>query len=73
VRRDGEAFVLARRRETVSPAGERTCIEDLIRLDRLTIGRLAAEAVEVGLRLAGVRRIAPTFEHVGGEVVMLGA
>lgn len=73
VRREGETFVLARRRETVSPAGERTSIEDLIRLDRLTIGRLQAEAVEVGLRFAGVRSIAPTFEHVGGEVVMLGA
>jgi SAM-dependent methyltransferase len=73
VRRDGDAFVLARRRETVSPAGERTCVEDVVKLDRLTVSRLAAEAVDGGLRLAGVRRIAPTFEHVGAEVVMLSA
>jgi len=75
VRRDGrsDGFVLERRREIVSPAGERTCSEDRITLDRLSVGRLQREAADVGLWAAGVRRIAPTFEHVGSEVVMFGA
>ncbi|MGO9751029.1 MAG: class I SAM-dependent methyltransferase [Solirubrobacteraceae bacterium] len=71
VRRDGGAFVLERRRETVSPDGKRRCVENVIRLDRLTVNQLQAEAVDRGLRLARVRRIAPTLEHVGAEVVML--
>jgi SAM-dependent methyltransferase len=75
VRRDarGDGFVLERRREIVSPAGERTCSEDRIKLDRLSVGQLQREATEVGLHAAGVRRIPPTFEHVGSEVVMFGA
>jgi SAM-dependent methyltransferase len=69
----GQGFVLERRREIVSPAGERTCSEDRIRLDRLSVAQLQREAAQAGLRAAGVRRIAPTFEHVGSEVVMFGA
>ncbi|MGO9975609.1 MAG: class I SAM-dependent methyltransferase [Solirubrobacteraceae bacterium] len=73
VRRDGDAFVLARRRETVSPAGERVCEQDTIRLDRVTVRDLQAEAKQAGLRPLAVRRIPPTDDHVGSEVVMLGA
>lgn len=73
VRRDGDAFVLARRRETVSPDGDRTCERDTIRLDRVSIAGLEREAGAAGLRARGVRRIAPTPEHVGAEVVIVGA
>ncbi len=73
VRRDTDGFALERRREIVSPAGQRTFVNDLIRLDRLSVAQLQREAADAGLRPAGVRRIPPTLEHVGSEVVMLAA
>ncbi len=73
VRRNGATFVLARRRETVDPAGRRTVSEDRIALDIVTVRMLEREARTAGLRRLGVRRIAPTDAHVGSEVVMFGA
>jgi len=70
VRRDGDGFVLERRRDTVGRAGERHSSQDTIRLDRLTVRGLEREASAAGLRITGVRRIAATQEHVGSEVVM---
>lgn len=72
VRQEGTQFVLERRRETVSPAGERECAADVIRLDRLSVAELEREAAALGLRPRGVRRIPATEEHVGGELVTLG-
>jgi SAM-dependent methyltransferase len=72
VRRDRDAFVLERRRETVSPAGERDSEDNVIRLDRVSAGDLAREAAAAGLTSLGVRRIEQTEDHVGSEVVLLG-
>jgi SAM-dependent methyltransferase len=73
VRRDGRRFRLERRRETVAPGGERHVSLDRIDLDAVSARELAAEGSRHGLRSAGVRRVAPTAEHVGSQVVMLRA
>jgi SAM-dependent methyltransferase len=70
VRRDGDGFVLERRRETVAPGGERSSVQDEIRLDRLSIRELQREAVSAGLTAAGIRRIDRTLDHVASEVVL---
>jgi hypothetical protein len=73
VRAADGGFLLERRREVVSPAGELTAEPNVIRLDRLTDQELEREARAVGLRPAGRRVIGPTEEHVGSVVVILGA
>lgn len=73
IRRQGAGFVLERTRETVHPSGERATTEDRIALDCLSTERLLQEASRADLRELATRRIAPTLEHVGSEVVMLGA
>ncbi|MFL5861020.1 MAG: class I SAM-dependent methyltransferase [Solirubrobacteraceae bacterium] len=73
VRADGDGFVLERRRETVTAAGELTAEQDLIRLDRLDPDTLEREAEAAGLRPASRLEIAPTAEYVGSTVVMLRA
>jgi SAM-dependent methyltransferase len=73
IRADADGFVLERRRERVSAAGERTVHEDRTRLDRLDADTLEAEAREVGLQVAGRRFIDSTEDHVGSTVVMLSA
>jgi SAM-dependent methyltransferase len=72
IRADADGFVLERRRERVSAAGERTVHEDRIRLDRLDADTLEAEAARLGLPAAGRRVIDATDDHVGSTVVMLG-
>jgi SAM-dependent methyltransferase len=71
VRRQDGGFVLERLRETVTPKGERTVVEDVIRIDGLGVAELEGEGVSVGLRPAGRESIPPTRDHVGSEVVML--
>ena len=73
VRCDHRGFVLERRRETVSPAGDRTVEQDLIRLDRLTARGLEREAKAAGFTSAGRRSVPPTPEYSGSEVVILRA
>jgi SAM-dependent methyltransferase len=73
VRREGAAYVLERRRDTVSPEGERSSAHDAVRLDRLSARELVREGTQAGLRRLGVRRIDATADHAGSEVVMLGA
>jgi SAM-dependent methyltransferase len=73
VRTDLGGFVLERRREVITAEGSRWATEDLIRLDRLTSEQLEREAETLGLRPVGRRTIPPTREHVGSEVVILGA
>ncbi len=73
VRADHDAFVLERRRETVTPDGAISVQEDRIRLDRLSAAELEAEAVAAGLTPAGRTLVAPTEDYVGSVVVMLGA
>ena len=73
VRREGARCVLERRRERVDPVGGRTIELDTIALDLVSGDRLEDEAARVGLRALGRRRVSATEDHVGSEVVMLGA
>ncbi len=73
VRVSGERFVLERRRETVTAAGQLDVEDDVIGLDRLDADTLAAEGVAHGLRAEGRIEIPPTDEYVGSIVVVLGA
>jgi SAM-dependent methyltransferase len=73
VRADRAGFVLERRRETVTPAGERTVEDNLIRLDLLTATRLEREAAPAGFTAAGREHVPPTDDYSGSEVVILRA
>ena len=73
VRADPDGFVLERRRETVSPAGERTVEDNWIRLDRLTARGLEREATAVGFTPAGRATVSATEDYSGSEVVILRA
>jgi SAM-dependent methyltransferase len=71
VRPGPAGITIERIRQTVSPDGRRVAEADAIHLDDLDAERLAAEGVAAGLRDAGRRRVEPTEEHVGSEVVLL--
>jgi SAM-dependent methyltransferase len=73
VRPDGNGFVLERVRETVTPDGRLSTIEDRIRLDRLEPDELDREGEAVGLRSAGRAQVPATSDYVGSVVVMLDA
>lgn len=73
VRSEPGAFAIERIRQTVAPDGRRTSAAAVVRLDRLTATELEEEAAAAGLHPAGRRRIDATAEHVGSEVVVLGA
>ena len=62
---------IERRRDSVSPAGERTTSHDVLRLAALDAETLAAEGAAVGLRAEPLRRVEPTTDHVGSTVVIL--
>jgi SAM-dependent methyltransferase len=68
---DGDGFVLERRRETITAAGERTVQKNRIRLDRLGPAQLEREGSAVGFAPAGRSQIPATEEYVGSVVVML--
>jgi SAM-dependent methyltransferase len=67
------AVTIERERSAVSPSGERTATPDRVRLAHLDAPTVEAEGAEAGLRPAGRRRIAPTADHVGSQVVILRA
>jgi SAM-dependent methyltransferase len=69
---DGIATV-ERRRQLVSPAGERREERDVVRLHDLDADTLVREATEQGFEPLPPRTIAPTDEHVGSVVVALHA
>jgi SAM-dependent methyltransferase len=71
VRIEAEGAMLERIRQTVSPDGRRSAEGDAIRLDRLDAAMLEREGAAAGLTPAGRRRIDPTEDHVGSEVVLL--
>ncbi len=73
VRQEASQFILERRRETVDPAGDRQVSHDRVTLDRVSVDELQSEGLSVGLRSLPAREIPPTPEHVGSQVVMLGA
>jgi len=73
VRADEDGFLLERRRETVSPAGDRTVEENRIRLDRVTARGLEREGMAIGFTRAGRAHVAATEDYSGSQVVILRA
>jgi len=67
---DGEAIVVRRLRQAVSPAGELSEEVDETRLQPLAAARLENEARVAGLRPAGRRRIPASGDHVGSTAVL---
>jgi SAM-dependent methyltransferase len=73
VRAEGDGFVLERERQVVTISGQLSAEPDRIHLDRLDAEQLEREAATVGLSTRGRTGIPATEEHVGTEVVMVGA
>ncbi|MBV9196605.1 MAG: class I SAM-dependent methyltransferase [Solirubrobacterales bacterium] len=73
LRRTADGFVLQRRRETVTPSGQRSVEDDTIVLDRLTAEELEEEAAAAGLRPRGRTAVPETSDYAGSTVVMLSA
>ena len=73
VRRVENTFVLERRREIVEPDGARSASDDRIALDIVTTAELQESARSAGLLPRMHRRIEPTDEHIGSEVVIFSA
>lgn len=73
IRELGDAFVLERRRETVSPEGDLVVEPDAIRLDRVDAEMLEAEARAAGLTVATRAEIPATPDYAGSAVVLLHA
>ena len=71
--RDGDAIVIRRTREWVSPAGEINGEEDEVRLSLLTGDELEAEAEKCGLRPVARHEIEATEFHVESTVIELEA
>jgi SAM-dependent methyltransferase len=72
VRPDHGQFVLERRRETVTPAGELDAATDLVRLQALDGDVLEAEGRAAGFTPAPREAVATTPDYVGSTVVMFG-
>jgi len=72
VRRDGNSFVLERRREVIDALGDREQSQNVIVLDTVSVAELEEAGQRAGLKPLGVRAIDPTTEHIGSQVVLLG-
>jgi SAM-dependent methyltransferase len=66
-------FELRRRRERVDADGRRSAGDVSVRLDRLDVETLEAEATGVGLRPLGRFEVPATDDHVGSIVAVFGA
>jgi SAM-dependent methyltransferase len=73
VRRDGNAFVLERRREAVDARGNRSVSSDHIELDVVSVQGVQEAGQRAGLHPLAVRNVPATVEHIGSQVVMFGA
>jgi SAM-dependent methyltransferase len=73
VRADGDGFVLERRREIVTGAGDRSVEEDRIRLDRVSPETLELEATEAGFRPHRRLDVPATRDYAGSMVVTFRA
>jgi SAM-dependent methyltransferase len=73
VRREGYVFVLERRREAVDGHGGRTTSTDRTELDIVTVQGVQEAGQRAGLHPLTVRQIPATSEHIGSQVVILGA
>lgn len=72
VRPERGGFVLERRREIVTPAGDLSAVTDLVRLEAIDAGVLEAEGRAAGFTPRPRERVATTPDYVGSTVVMLG-
>jgi SAM-dependent methyltransferase len=72
VRPENGGFVLERRRETVTVAGELSAETDLVRLEALDGDALEGEGRAAGFTVLPRERVATTPDYVGSTVVMLG-
>jgi SAM-dependent methyltransferase len=70
---DGEAIALRRLRQTVSPEGDLTEKENVVRIWALSPEDLEREAAAVGLRPRERRSIDATDDHLGSTIVALEA
>ncbi len=68
---EGDAMLVTRLRQTVSPAGDLTDAVDVIRLAVIDAETLEREARDVGLQPAGRREVPDTETHFGSAVVLL--
>jgi SAM-dependent methyltransferase len=68
---DGDAIVVRRLRQAVSPDGELSEEVDEVRLQMLDAATLEREGRQAGLRPAGRREIPGTGDHVGSTAVLL--
>ena len=73
VRRAGEAFVIDRHRQAVSPSGEMTEERATIALDAVRAEELEQEAAALGFTARPRRTVSPTPDYVGSDVVILEA
>jgi SAM-dependent methyltransferase len=73
VTRNGDTFVLERRRDAVDAQGARTTSADRIALDVVSVQGVQEAGQRAGLHPHAVRQILPTGEHIGSQVVILGA
>ena len=73
IRRVKDWFLIDRHREAVSPEGERTEEFSTLVLDTLRADQFEAEATPHGFAPGQVRRVPPTPEYVGSDVVVLEA
>ncbi|MGH2842811.1 MAG: class I SAM-dependent methyltransferase [Solirubrobacteraceae bacterium] len=73
VRREGETFVLERRRELIDSRGARLTSTDRVALDVVSVDGVAEAGQRAGLETQGLRHVPATAEHIGSEVVLLGA
>jgi SAM-dependent methyltransferase len=71
VRAAGDRFVLERRRERISPDGERSVEDNVIELDRVCKRELEQEGRKAGLRSVQSMAIPANDDYVGSTVVML--
>lgn len=69
---DGRA-AMHRRREIVGPGGRYESFDDIVRLDRVTAGEVAAEAAELGFLVEPSRHVPQNEEYLGSTVVVLRA
>jgi SAM-dependent methyltransferase len=73
IRRVKDWFLIDRHREAVSPEGDRTEEFSTIVLDTLRADQFEGEAAPHGFVPGAVRRVLPTPEYVGSDVVLLEA
>jgi SAM-dependent methyltransferase len=66
------AMRIERLRHTIGPDGERSSEPNVIELAAVTAEGLIEEGEAAGLRRHATLHVAPTREHVGSEVVVLG-